>query len=220
MTRSMPRAAALSRLVHDARAMEMRGKFGVVGDVVAVREEHEIDAAHFLDAFHERIVETRRIDEDISALLFRAHDQVRPRAEARFRSEAAKINVIHDVGRKSFDAGAGAAAGHCADGSGRAGDQRHEARGAVRRDFAAGGRRSICRRDRESSPAQSGGTRRNRCNSRPRRIRLPRFAGAARQSAPWMIRFLPAPDGRIFHGSVRGDRKPDRLKPVLPENTL
>ena len=60
------------RFVHHARAMEMRGKFGVVGDIVAVREEHEIDAAHLLDAFYQRIVEARRIDQDVAALLLRA----------------------------------------------------------------------------------------------------------------------------------------------------
>jgi len=104
----------------------MRGEFGVVGDVIAVREEHEIDAAHFLDAFREGIVETRRIDEDVSALLLGPHDQVRPGAEARFRCEAAEINIVYHMHRKRFDAGAGAAARDGPDGSSRAGHQRHE----------------------------------------------------------------------------------------------
>ena len=47
------------RFVHDTGAMEVRGKFGVIGDIVAVREEHEIYAAHFLDALCEGIVEAR-----------------------------------------------------------------------------------------------------------------------------------------------------------------
>ena len=112
--------------VHDARAMEMRGKFGVVGDVVAVREQHQIHAAHFFDAFHQGSVEARGIDQDVAALLRRAHDQVGPRAEARFRSEAAIVDIVHDVHGKRCDPGAGAAMGNGADGCGRARDQRHE----------------------------------------------------------------------------------------------
>jgi hypothetical protein len=131
--RSRPRNDALDaarrgavRLMHDAGAMEVRSKFGVVRNIIAMREEHKIYAAHFLDAFRERIVETRRIDEDVAALLRWAHDQVGPRAEARLRIESAIVNVIHDVNGKSLDAGAGAAMGHSADGSGRARDKRHQ----------------------------------------------------------------------------------------------
>src|ERR1700692_173782 len=104
------RCGAVS-LVHDARAMEMRGEFGVVGDVIAMREKHEIDAAHLLDAFYAGIVEPRRIDQDVAALFLRANDQVGPCTEAGFRRETAKIDIVHNVGRKRFDAGAGASAG-------------------------------------------------------------------------------------------------------------
>src|SRR6266851_662294 len=64
--------------------------------------------------------------------------------------------------------------------------------GAARQDFAVGGRRSIFRCAHENSQAQSGGTRRNRCNSSPRRNRLLHFVGAARQSGPLVIGFRPA----------------------------
>src|ERR1700674_1311737 len=54
-------------LVHDARAMEMRGKFGMVGDIIAVREKHEMDAAHLLDVICQGIVEPRGIDQDVAS---------------------------------------------------------------------------------------------------------------------------------------------------------
>jgi len=90
--------------VQDARALEVCGELGVVGNVVAVRQQHEIHAAQFFHAFYEGSIEARRIDEHVTALLGRAHDQIGPRAEARFRGEAAKINIVHDMNREGRDA--------------------------------------------------------------------------------------------------------------------
>jgi len=112
--------------VQDARAVKVRGKLGMVGDIVTMRQQHEIHAAHFLHAFYEGSVEAWRIDEDVAALLGRAHDQIGPRAEARFRCEAAKINVVHDVNGKSCDAGASVEIRHGADGGRGARNERHE----------------------------------------------------------------------------------------------
>src|SRR5689334_20344933 len=47
------------RFMHDARATEMRGEFGVVRNVIAVRKKHEIHTAHFFDTPDQGIVETR-----------------------------------------------------------------------------------------------------------------------------------------------------------------
>ena len=47
---------------------------GVVGDVVAVREEDGLDAAERLDFFDERAREARRIHQHVSALSGRAED--------------------------------------------------------------------------------------------------------------------------------------------------
>lgn len=71
--------------VHDARAMEVRGEPCVVGDVVAMREEHEIDAAHLLDALHQGRIEARGIDQNIAAALLRPDDEVGPAAVAKSR---------------------------------------------------------------------------------------------------------------------------------------
>ena len=40
------------RFVQDSRAMEVGRKFCVVGNIVAMREQHELNAAHFLHALH------------------------------------------------------------------------------------------------------------------------------------------------------------------------
>src|ERR1700739_785855 len=100
------------RFMHDTRAVEMRGEFRVIGDVIAMGEEHEANAAHLLDALYQRIVEARRIDQHVPAALLWPHDQVRPGPEARFGREAAKIDVVDDVRGKRFNAGPGAAARH------------------------------------------------------------------------------------------------------------
>jgi hypothetical protein len=42
-------------LVHDAWASEVFGKFRVIGNIVLVREEHQLDSAHFLDLAHQRL---------------------------------------------------------------------------------------------------------------------------------------------------------------------
>ncbi len=126
MMRSMPRVARAFGFVQDTRAVKVRGKLGMVGDIVTMRQQHEIHAAHFLHAFYEGSGEAWRIDEHVAALLGRAHDQIGPRAEARFRSEAAKINVVHDMNGESRDAGASVQVGGGADGSRGARDKRHE----------------------------------------------------------------------------------------------
>ncbi len=49
----MPRAGGAVPFVHHTRAMEMRGKLGVVRNIITVRKEHEVHSAHLLDAFYQ-----------------------------------------------------------------------------------------------------------------------------------------------------------------------
>ncbi len=113
-------------LMHHARAMKTRGKLCVVGDIVAVRKEHEAHASHLFDTLCQGSCESRGIDQYVSASILGPHDQVRPCAKACFRGEAAEIHVVHDVHRECFNARASAAVRHGANRSGRTGDQRHE----------------------------------------------------------------------------------------------
>ena len=104
----------------------MLGKCDVVSNIVTVRKEHKIHAAHFFDALYERRCKSRGIDQHVPALLLRTNDQIRPRSETRFRCEAAKVNIVHNVNRKRGDARAGAAVRRCADRSSRTRNQRHQ----------------------------------------------------------------------------------------------
>jgi hypothetical protein len=82
------------------------GELVVVGHVVPVREEDCADAAERLNPAHERAGESRRVDEDVPALLFGADDEVAPRAEARLGGEAAEVDVRVDPVGESLDAAA------------------------------------------------------------------------------------------------------------------
>ncbi len=119
-----PRGAIV--MMHDARAMEMRGEARVVGDIVAVRKEHERDAAQLLDAPDERGGEAGRVHENIAAGLWRTNDEVGPAAKTRFGSEPAEIDVVHNGIGKGIHGGAGVTVPGSADGSRGAGHQRHQ----------------------------------------------------------------------------------------------
>jgi len=112
--------------VQHARTVEVRCKFGVIRDVIAVRQQHEIDAAHFFHALHKWSVEARRIDKDVAALLGRTHDQIGPCTEARLRGEAAKINIVHDVNGKRGDPGSCIEVGNGPNRRSGARNERHE----------------------------------------------------------------------------------------------
>ena len=60
-------------------------------------EQHQPDAAERLNAPDERCVEPRRVDENVSTLVLGPDDEIRPGAVARFRREAAEIDVTVDV---------------------------------------------------------------------------------------------------------------------------
>jgi hypothetical protein len=112
--------------------VKMLGKYRMIGNIVAVREQYEAHAAHLLDSLHQRRVESRRIDQNISPLLRRSYDQVRPCAEAGLGIESAVVDIVHDVNREGLHSRKSAAARFGADRCGGASDERHQ--GAM--DFA------------------------------------------------------------------------------------
>src|SRR6185369_4045125 len=53
--------------VHHSFTAKLFVEQSMIGDIVAMRQQHLTDAAHCLDAFHELGSETRRIDQNVSA---------------------------------------------------------------------------------------------------------------------------------------------------------
>ena len=64
-----PKPSGAFGLVHHARTCEMAGEFRMVGNVVAVREDHEREPAKAFDFPDQRRREAGRIDQDIAAVL-------------------------------------------------------------------------------------------------------------------------------------------------------
>ena len=75
----------------------MRRELRVVGDVVAMRQKHLCHAAHRLDPLDQWGGKPRRINEHVTALLRRPHDQIGPGAEACLRRIAAEEDIVDDV---------------------------------------------------------------------------------------------------------------------------
>src|SRR5215467_4453161 len=69
--------------MHYARAAELAGEFGVIGDVVLMSEEHQVESALRGYCVCEMGVISRRVDEYVPSTLRRADNQVAPGAEAR-----------------------------------------------------------------------------------------------------------------------------------------
>src|SRR5262245_56300271 len=110
-------------LAHHALAAELPGEGRVIGYVIPVRQEHRPDSAEFSDPPDERRGEARRINQHVAARFIRADDQITPRPIARFRSEAAEIDVFGDERWKRSDGLAQFVFRKRADGCCRAGDQ-------------------------------------------------------------------------------------------------
>src|SRR5688572_19615785 len=107
--------------VHYPLASEGLGKPGVIGDVVAMSQEHLADAAHGLDPFDQLGGKPWRIYQHVSASGCGPDNQVTPGSKARLRSKAAEVNVFSDRRRKGFDAGTEIMCDGCADGCSWAG---------------------------------------------------------------------------------------------------
>ena len=88
--------------MHDSFAAKSLVKQLVIRDIVLVSEKHSSDAAHRFDSFEQLTREAGRVDQNVA---LRASDQVAPRAKARFRSEATKVNVVFERQGKGIDAG-------------------------------------------------------------------------------------------------------------------
>ena len=99
---------SLSAIVsmHDALTVESIGKALMIGDIVFVREKHCAHAAHRFDLFDQWTAEARRVNEHVAAFRFGTHDEITPRAETRFRCEAAEVNILADVCGESVNADA------------------------------------------------------------------------------------------------------------------
>src|ERR1051325_9108848 len=66
--------------MHNAPAFKVLGKLCMISDIVLVREEHDLDAAHVFDLARQRRIEPWRVDQYIALW---PYNQVRPRAKAR-----------------------------------------------------------------------------------------------------------------------------------------
>lgn len=109
--------------VEDSLAAEFFVEEGVVGDVVAVGQEHRGDAAHRGEALHQRGGGAGGIDQDVS---FGAADEVAPGGEGVFRGEAAEGDLLFDWLGEGADARLDVDLRDGADRVGGAGDERHE----------------------------------------------------------------------------------------------
>ena len=105
--------------MHDALAAEAAREGGVVGDVVAVREDQRAHAAERVDALEERTGGARRVDEHVAA---RAHDQVRRGAVRGLGVPAAVVDVVVEALGEGGGGGAERALRRGADARRRAGD--------------------------------------------------------------------------------------------------
>src|SRR6266849_4344888 len=68
--------------MHHALTGELLGEPRMVCDIVLMRQKQRADAAHRFDPFDELRGESRRINQHVAAFIFRADDQVTPRAKA------------------------------------------------------------------------------------------------------------------------------------------
>src|SRR5262245_61594958 len=119
-------------LVQDPLASEATRKELVLRDVVAMRQEHGLDAASKLEFGQETPDAARRIDEDVPS---RPLDEVTPGAERVLGGETAEEDVFVDPLGEPFDARTSVATRPGSDRSGRTGDQSHQGAAAIRFGF-------------------------------------------------------------------------------------
>ena len=111
--------------MHDSIAIISIAKQLVIGHVVFVRQQHLVNAAKRVDPFNELRREAWRVDQQVTAFVWRSGDQVAPRTETVFGSEAAKINVLRQLDWKGVDADVRVVFFGRTDGAGRASYERH-----------------------------------------------------------------------------------------------
>ena len=121
--------------VHDSLAIKFYREPSVIGDIIFVRQKHPAHAAHRFDLFHEVRRETRRIDQHIAAFAIGSNDQITPRAEARFRVEAAIENISRKQLRKGVDPDVRIVMLESSNRTGWTSDQRHQ--GSLRFRFGS-----------------------------------------------------------------------------------
>lgn len=117
--------------MQDAFGAEMIRPLLVVGDIIAMGQEHQLNPAELFDVFHQRAGESRRVDQDVPP---GPDDQIARCSIRRLGSESAKVDSFIDQLRIGFHS---QFRGLMAGGpyrSSRAGDQ-----GLERREFLQSG---------------------------------------------------------------------------------
>jgi hypothetical protein len=72
-----------------------------------MRKKHRLSTAERFDLLYQRAIKAWRIHKYVAAFLKRAHDQITPGAETRFRGETAEIDVLVDETREGIDSNPG-----------------------------------------------------------------------------------------------------------------
>ena len=99
-----PKSSSAIIGVHQALAAKLFREAGMIGNVITMRQKHQVHSAGRFDLFYELRGEARRVNQNIAAFGFRSRDQITPRAKAGLGREATEVNILGDIFRKCIDA--------------------------------------------------------------------------------------------------------------------
>ena len=121
-----PKSSSAIIGVHHALAAKLFREAGMIGNVITMRQKHQVHSAGRFDLFYELRGEAWRVNQNIAAFGFRSRDQITPRAKAGLGREATEVNILGDILRKCIDADARLVMLDRSNRGGRTSDQRHQ----------------------------------------------------------------------------------------------